>query len=228
MENTIWPFGRVLVFTTLLMILSCCATVQLQAQADSTVFEPEIYIGVQYGMNWNEVRFSPRVDQVNLQRQRLGALLRYTGEKHLGIQLELAYDQRGWKESIDSLNTNYIREIDYLELAVFTHISIGSGTVRPLILLGSYLSYPIGQSESIPTDWDPNRITYYGQPLPERLQYGLAGGLGVEFVLGKTSIQIDGRYRSALGGVFAAGDSNFTFSNEVGFTAQLSLSYRLF
>jgi hypothetical protein len=213
-----------------LLLLLCWSTEQLSGQKDSTAFQPQTYLGVQYGMNWNEVRFSPRIAQDYLEGQRLAAVLRYTSEKHLGIQLELAYDQRGWRERIDSLSTNYTREINYIELAAFTHISIGQGVVRPLVLLGSYLSYPLGETETIPADWDSFRAPYYGQPLPVRLQYGLAGGLGLEVLLGNISLQLDGRYRSALGGVFATGDDsvNFTFSNETGFTAQLTLSYRLF
>lgn len=212
------------------LFLTCLSSGLLYGQQDSLEFKPKTFLGIQYGQNWNEVRFSPRIDQELLQGQRLAAVLKYTSEKHLGVQVELAYDQRGWKESIDSLSTNYTREISYVELAAFTHISIGSGKVRPLILLGSYLSYPLNQTETIPADWDPFRFSYYGQPLPERLQYGLAGGLGVEFVLGALNIQIDGRYRSALGGIFATGDDlvSFTFSNQTGFTAQLTLAYRLF
>lgn len=213
------------------LLLFCGSTAGLYGQADSTAFQPQTHLGIQYGMSWNEVRFSsPQVAQDYLLGQRLAAVLRYTSEKHLGIQLELAYDQRGWKEKIDSLSTNYTREISYLELAAFTHISIGKGAVRPLILLGSYLSYPLSETEFIPADWDASRSPYYGQPLPKRLQYGLAGGLGVEVVIGNISFQLDGRYRSALGGIFAAGDElvDFTFSNETGFTAQLTLSYRLF
>jgi hypothetical protein len=213
-----------------LLFFLCLSAELLSGQKDSTGFQPQTYLGFQYGTNWNEVRFSPQINQDYLQGQRLAAILRHTSEKHLGIQLELAYDQRGWSESIDSLSTNYTREISYIELAAFTHISIGAGAVRPLILLGSYLSYPLQEIESIPADWDSSRALYYGQPLPERLQYGLAGGLGVELVLEKISFQIDGRYRSALGGIFATGDElvNFTFSNQTGLTAQLTLSYHLF
>lgn len=200
----------------------------MSAQEDSTAFRPQTYIGAQYGMNWNTVMFSPQVDQETLVANRIGGVFRYIGQPHLGIQLELAYDQRGWSESIDSLTTNYTRELNYLEFAAFSHISIGKGAVRPLILLGSYLSYPISQQETIPADWDPERFTYYGEMVPERLQYGLAGGLGLELHLGSVSFQVDGRYRSALGGIYPSSDSRFIFSNSQGFTAQASLLFRIF
>lgn len=201
------------------------------SQTDSTAFKPQTMIGLQYGMSWNEVNFSPQVaQQATLQASRFGALFRYTAEPHLGIQLELAYDQRGWEESRDGTSSNYVRTIDYLELAAFTHISIGRGAVRPVILLGSYLSYPIAQAESIPPDatWTDFPQDYYNDPLPERLQYGLAGGLGFELFFESFSFQLDARYRSALGGLFRAGEYDFTFSNSQGLTAQASILVRLF
>jgi hypothetical protein len=201
---------------------------QLAAQADSTAFRPLTHLGVQYGQSWNEVNFSPAIPQGFLAGQRLAAVLRYVGERHLGVQLEVAYDQRGWAEVQAELSTRYTRRIDYLDLAIFSHLSVGGGAVRPFVLLGSYLSYPIGETETIPADWQPDRQAYYGIPLPERLQYGLAAGLGLEVVLGPVSLQLDGRYRSSLGGIFSTNNSSFTFSNGRGLSAQVSLLVRVF
>ena len=202
----------------------------LFGQTDSTIFRPQTMIGFQYGLSWNQVNFSPRVLQTNLEANRFGALFRYTGQAHLGIQLEFAYDQRGWAETRDGVSSNYIRTIDYLEFAAFSHISIGKGKVRPVILLGSYLSYPIAQEEIIPSDpiWTTAPLPYYNDPLPERLQYGLAGGLGFELNFESISFQVDARYRSALGGIFSFDNEDFFFSNSQGLTAQASLFLRLF
>lgn len=222
-------FSRAKYMTIILALL--IAHSSLLAQADSTAFRPQTMIGVQYGMSWNEVNFSPQISQTTLQANRFGALVRYTAEPHLGIQLEFAYDQRGWAETRDGVSSNYIRTIDYLEFAAFTHISIGRGAVRPVVLLGSYLSYPVAQAETIPSDptWTDFPLGYYNVPLPERLQYGLAGGLGLELFFETFSFQLDARYRSALGGIFPTGnDFNLTFSNSQGLTAQASILVRLF
>jgi hypothetical protein len=211
-------------FSTFLLL-----NLALSAQEDSTAFQPQTYVGVQYGMNWNTVMFSPQIDQGTLVANRVGAVFRYVGQAHLGVHVELAYDQRGWAETLDGLSSNYTREIDYLEFAAFSHISIGNRKVRPLVLLGSYLSYPIGQSETIPTDLAAaDYLSYYLEPLPERLQYGLAGGIGAEIYLGKLTLQLDGRYRSALGGIFSSSDNRFIFSNSQGFTVQASLLFCIF
>ena len=217
--------GVVAVFFSVFLLWSAV----IFAQRDSTAFRPQTYVGVQYGMNWNTVMFSPQIDQGTLVANRVGAVFRYVGQAHLGVHLEVAYDQRGWAEIRDGLNSNYIREIDYLEFAAFSHISIGNRTVRPLVLLGSYLSYPISQAETIPAELAVTDYrSYYQEALPERIQYGLAGGIGAEIYLGKLTLQLDGRYRSALGGIFSSSDNRFIFSNSQGFTAQASLLFCIF
>jgi hypothetical protein len=214
---------------TVFFAACCLLSTVVYAQEDSTAFRPQTYVGVQYGMNWNTVMFSPQIDQGTLVANRVGLVFRYVGQAHLGVHLEVAYDQRGWAEPLAGLTSNYTREIDYLEFAAFSHISIGNGAVRPLILLGSYLSYPIGQAENIPTDLAAADFrSYYEEPLPERIQYGLAGGVGVEIYLGNLTLQLDGRYRSALGGIFSSSDNRFIFSNSQGFTAQASLLFCIF
>ena len=203
-------------------------SISLIAQKDSTFFKSNFYIGLQYGMSWNDVQFSsPQVEQEIFQGQRLSFVLRYVSDPHLGIQLELGYDQRGWIEQKESFGSNYSRSIDYAELAFFTHISIGNGFIQPVILLGSYFSYPIGEKEIYPSEWATDPSFYYGKPLPERLQFGLAGGLGFEFCPKNTpiSLLVDGRYRSSLAGIFSTNES-FTFSNSRGFMVQLSGMYQ--
>ncbi|MGH1435024.1 MAG: porin family protein [Lewinella sp.] len=215
--------------TTISLWVFLLLSITLVAQEDSTAFRPQTYLGVQYGMNWNTVMFSPQIDQATLVANRVGAVFRYVGQAHLGIQLEVAYDQRGWAETLEGIAADYTREIDYLEFAAFSHISIGNGTVRPLVLLGSYLSYPVGQTETIPTSLDASLYQdYYQELLPERIQYGLAGGLGLEVFLDRLTLQLDGRYRSSLGGIFSSSDNRFIFSNSQGFTAQASVLFRVF
>lgn len=204
----------------------CAGLLAAQTQDTAAVFRPMTFVGVQYGNSWNKMNFSPRVEQATLAATRIGLQMRHEGESNLGIQIELARDGRGWTETIDSIASRYTRELEYVDLGLFSHIGIGRGRVKPFVVLGSYLSFPLSDTEILPADW-PRTGDYYGQALPKRIQYGLAGGFGLEVILGRVRIQADGRYRSALGGIFATGASNFTFSNNQGATAQVSVLYGL-
>ncbi|MEZ4985887.1 MAG: porin family protein [Saprospiraceae bacterium] len=217
-------------FLTLSILLSFF---RIAAQQDTTsvldtpvVFRPFTQIGVLYGQSWNDVSFSPRIAQGVYVGQRIAAVFRYTGQANLGIQVELAYDKRGWQETDTTTDAAYVRTVDYAELAFFSHLSLGKRSFRPFLLLGSFIGTPLSQTETIPANWPLNR-SYYNSPLPNRWQYGLSGGLGLEVVLGGISLQVDGRYRTALGGYFAAGESSFTFSNGRGFAAQATIFVKL-
>lgn len=192
------------------------------AQADSTQFRPSLAIGGLFGLSWNEVNFSPPIDQDQLMGSRGAFVFRYISDPHLGIQLELGYDERGWSEA-DTLLGNYERRIQYVEFGTYSNITIGRRSLKPLILLGTFVGFPLSDQEQIPDGWDTSRRSYYSEDLPNRLQYGLAGGLGFELALGRLSFQLEGRYRSALGNIFPSGTDGFTFSQSRGFTAQGTL-----
>lgn len=213
-------------FFLLLILVLLSSTPKLFAQADSTNFTPRFAVGLQYGNGFNDVRFAPTVNQEQQRGTRIALAFRYESERNLGVALELAYETRGWRETLDSFSSTYLREIDYIDFAAFTHITIGEKNIKPVIMLGPYLAFPLTQRESIPSDWT-SANSYYGEDLPNRLQYGLTGGLGVEWQLGKWSVQLDGRYRSALGGLFETGDNRFTFSNLKGLQAEATLLYWL-
>ncbi len=218
----------------LFFVLMIAVAVKLQAQADSTListgnsFEPSISLGVLYGMSWDGVNFSPVIAQDIYNGNRIAAVLRYLSDPHLGIQLELSYDQRGWVElAADSNSANYVREASYLEFGAYSHITITKGAFKPMILMGPYFGFPLSDSETIPSDWDTSSRSYYTQALPSRLQYGLAGGIGFEWAFGKVSLQIDGRYRYSLGNIFPSGTDGLTFSQNRGYLANATLLFRI-
>lgn len=208
--------------------LGLCLSLQLAAQRDSTHFTPYFLLGGQYSLSWNQMRFSPIVSQTTLPGTRYTLSGRYVEANNLGIQVELSYDQRGWAEQRDTLPSTYEQRIDYVELGLFSHFTIGKGAVRPLILLGSFISVPVADSRRLPTDWSVSFPAYYEQPLERRLQYGLAGGLGLQANFGPVLLQLDGRYRYALSNIFRSGEgSAFTFSQSNGLLASATLFIRL-
>lgn len=194
---------------------------------DSTAFQPTYHLGAWGGPSWHTVNFAPEVAQTNLQAVRFGAAFRYRSTPNLGVSVEVGYDRRGWAETADSSAANYTREIEYLELGFFTNIAMGKGRFQPLLLLGPYISYPLGATETFPPGWDTQGRPYYQDPIPNRLQYGIHGGLGLSLHLGALVLQLDGRYRYGFNGIFPAGDYSLTFSQSQSITAQASLFFQI-
>ena len=77
------------------LLLLCC-TSALFAQ---TEFKPECVVGVRGGANLATVSFLPEIEQHTFVLCDAGIMARYVAEKHLGIQGELNFSQRGWKEN---------------------------------------------------------------------------------------------------------------------------------
>lgn len=199
----------------------------LEAQ-DSTAFRPALYLGAQYGLSWNDVRFSPTVNQEIYSGSRYGLVARYLEAPHVGVQLEVSVDQRGWSEKRDTFPSLFTQKVDYVDVSLYSHFAIGNSRLQPIILLGSFISFPTADERELPTDWTITVPSYYEEPFDRRLQYGLAGGLGIALDLGPVIWQLNGRYRYALSNLFAGGEGSlFTFSQGKGFMVLSSLQFRL-
>ncbi|MDR1720054.1 MAG: PorT family protein [Dysgonamonadaceae bacterium] len=212
--------------------------------APSEPFNPEWAFGFNGGMTFSKVSFNPVVKQDMLQQFAGGLTVRYISEKNIGLQLELNYSMRGWMERTDSLNrastalddirrpllpedrykmiyTNYSRSLAYFEVPVLTHIYFDMGRrARVLFLMGPqvgcYLNEKTQNAEiynAYPLESTPN----HELKVQRRFDYGLLGGIGVEFRTGIGSFIIDGRYYYGLSDVLSNHKSDYfqASSNQV-------------
>ena len=122
-------------------------------------FTPVTGIGIQSGVNLNGVRFVPSVGQKQILGYSGGFYFNYLGEKHAGLQVELNYVQRGWREESDTI-PHYKRVMSYIELPFLTHFVFGQ-KVRVNIHLGPYISYQTAYWEEIDKPGDINGGIYY-------------------------------------------------------------------
>ncbi len=66
--------------------------------SQSRLDQPEIYLGTSHGVSASMIHFSPSVEQEILLGYNGGIVFRYIDEKNVGVQAELNFFQRGWKE----------------------------------------------------------------------------------------------------------------------------------
>ena len=175
-------------------------------------------VGFNGGYNLSKVDFSPTIKQ-NLHPGLTGGLtLRYTTEKYFSLicaaQLEVNFAQRGWDEMIDDgSNNTYSRTTNYVEIPFLAHIGWGKEErglqffINAGPQLGFYLSDSehYGFTEEYP--WDiskrPNNIIeQYGREIENTLEYGIAGGAGLELKTGIGNFIIEGRYFFGLSDMF--------------------------
>ena len=178
----------------------------------------EVAIGINGGYNLSSVDFSPTIKQ-GLQPGYTGGLtFRYTTEKYFALicaaQLEFNFAQRGWNETIDDGTHNtYHRTTNYIEIPFFAHLGWGKEerglqffvNIGPQIGLFLNDTEHYGFSEEYP--WYPNRRpnninAQYGKEVENSLEYGIAGGAGMELKTGVGNFIIEGRYFFGLSDMY--------------------------
>ena len=175
--------------------------------SQTNTFAPEWAYGINGGVTFSKVGFNSvlSVPQEAFRQFSGGITVRYISEKNFGVQAELNYSQRGWKERTDTVHLNrYSRSIAYLELPVLTHIYFNVGKqVRLIFNLGPQIGYYIGEKEIEREINDPERETsYYDFPVQKSFDYGLKGTMGLEFQTKAGSFILDGRYYYGLSDIF--------------------------
>jgi hypothetical protein len=175
-------------------------------------FRSEWAFGVNAGMTFSNIRFSPSRPQDLLRQGGGGITARYITEENFGIQVELNYTLRGWNERTDTVtNLNkYSRSLFYLELPLMTHLYFDLGKrVRLVFNIGPQIGYNIGEKtlEKVlvpPVDEldDDYRKRYYNQKIQRRIDYGITGGGGLELRTGIGNFILDGRYYFGLSDIF--------------------------
>lgn len=201
-----------------ILLVFISSTLFSQARLD----QPEIYIGTSHGAIGSMVMFKPSVSQSYLLGYNGGLIFRYISEKNVGMQAELNYSQRGWSES----DSNYDRQLNYIELPFLTHIYFGNKT-RFFFNIGPKVSYLI--SEKVLVDNTLNSTqTQHITAVENPFDYGLCTGLGLMVKIKKNVIQLDTRANFSLSDIFSNRKVDyFDTSNNVNLSVNLAWMIQL-
>ena len=190
--------------------LACFLTLPIMAQLGEE--RSNLAVGVNLGMNMTKVDFSPRIKQKSHNGMAFGVTARYMCEKYFnmmcGIQAEINYTQRGWKEDIDDGSENtYSRTMNYIEVPLLAHLAFGKDALdkgsKFFINMGPQVAFFLNEKEKMSDNWDPsNRPNgvnqQYGKWVENKFDYGLLGGLGVELSTKAGHFLLEGRYYYGL------------------------------
>lgn len=203
----------------------------------------DLSIGINGGYMLSNVGFTPKVNQGFHGGFTGGVSFRYVCEKYFNticsVQAEVNYAKTGWKEDILDLHDNpvinpvtgvaeeYSRSISYIQIPVFAHLAWGREEkgfqfffqAGPQI--GIYLSetpdanFPL---DNINTDDRVNDITeQYSMEVENKLDYGIAAGLGLEYSHPKIGhLQLEGRYYYGLGNIYKDSKKDYFSKSNLG------------
>ena len=183
--------------------------------AQKETFKNELYLGVGAGPLFSKVDFVPGVPETYKQGILGGISAKYISENHLGLIVELNYVQRGWEQVFESSpDFSYSRTLNYMDIPFLCHVYFG-GKTRFLFNIGPQLSFLIGHNEkmsqALSDDVDKRRAEnpevgigmQYGDAYElKSVDYGLVGGIGMEFKTPVGDFDLEGRYYFGLGDIF--------------------------
>lgn len=199
-----------------LILIACIVGIKTMAQVGE--LRDNVSIGFNGGYNLSSVDFSPTIKQGLQPGYTGGATLRYTTEKYFALicaaQLEVNFAQRGWNETIDDGSDNtYRRTTNYIEIPFFAHLGWGKENrgfqffINAGPQIGLFLSDEEFYGFTQEKPWDPsnrpnNQTAQYGKKVENTLEYGIAGGAGIELKTGIGNFIVEGRYFFGLSDMF--------------------------
>lgn len=194
-------------------------------------------IGGSIGYTMNKVSFVPAIKQAQKGDMMFGFAARYTCEKYFtaicGVQAEVNMWNLGWDEVIeDGSNNTYKRNLQYIQVPILMQMGWGRERrgMKFIFEAGPQLGYYLKGSEEKGGDtWNtsnrPNYVTaQYGAEPYNRLDYGIAAGIGTELSTAVGHFIVGGRYYFGLADIFDNSKKG-TFGRSANATICVKLTY---
>ncbi len=164
-------------------------------------------VGVNGGINFNSVSFSPKVRQKNLMGINGGVTARYISEKYFsmicGAQIELNFSQHGWDEFYEDFpDLQYTRTMNYVEIPFLAHLAFGRDRgLQFFIHAGPQIGFLISDSKTISGNWNDYKgitVEQHDKAIDNKFDYGITGGAGIELRTKAGNFLVEGRYYYGL------------------------------
>jgi len=166
-----------------------------------SLFAQTIEFGVKAGPSFTSVEFAPRIQQENMLNYHGGVGLRFLNDKKAGVQLEVNYARRSFREEIDTLNYRG-RNYTYIEVPFLMHLEFGKSKTKYYAHFGPHLGYSLSAEREEMQNGEIIKESYELLPNRDnRWDYGLAFGFGVGYDVGPGKLQAEGRYMYSFGNI---------------------------
>ncbi len=161
-----------------------------------------------------------------------GALVNYGFSNTFSLQPEVLYLQKGGRTASESTNDFTQLTANYIEVPILAKAQFGGEKFKGFVVLGPYASYWVGgkTKSNILGDESNERIDFdndldddgYRQ---NRLDFGLNGGIGMQYAIGRGNIFLDARYGFGLSDMNRYKTDPEDYKKQSNRSAQLSLGY---
>lgn len=161
-------------------------------------------IGVRGGMRWSELEAGQGGGSMS--SLVLGAYYGFGISDRLALQIEAVYGSRGGDalrladETLDADADPVSVDMSYVEIPVLLRAGFPGERLLPSVFAGPYVGFLL-DCEVVPADGDGHGCDDEGAAQrfnPRSTEFGLTVGAALDFLMGESTIYVDGRYTLGL------------------------------
>lgn len=209
------------IFITIILAIVFFVPQETMAQ----VGEPrsDLAVGGSAGVAMNRIDFDPSIKQTLHVAPTFGLTLRYACEKYFStycaLQAEISFARLGWTEDIQNslgkpLPDTYRRDLDYVQVPLLARLGWGKehNGVMFYLVAGPQIGFCIGDHAKQGSAWTLNEegipdrpnslIAQYSMDIEKKFDYGIVGGLGLEWNTHIGHFMLEGRYYFGLADIY--------------------------
>ncbi len=208
---------------TLTYVLVLWLTTLASASGQVGEARSDLAVGGSAGVALNTIDFDPSIKQKLHAAPTFGLTLRYSCEKYFNtycaLQGEVNFTRLGWTEDIQNsagqpLPDTYRRDLDYIQVPLLARLGWGRERrgVMFYVLAGPQIGFCIadrakqGSTWTLTADGTPDRpnslVEQYTMDIEKKFDYGIVGGLGVEWHTRIGHFMLEGRYYFGLADIY--------------------------
>lgn len=161
----------------------------------------QLLLGARGGYSISSVAFIPDMDQKPIYNGLVdvGLVAKYFDLKYFGFQGELNFTQRGYRAPVNE-EFSMKRVNSYLEMPLYMQIRFSQKDFFIHLNAGTYLSFLLSAKEGTNESGEYNMLDYEFNILRDhRVDYGLAGGVGIGYDFSWGTLQLEVKYVYGLG-----------------------------
>lgn len=192
---------------------------------------PHLYVGGSGGVALSKIIFKPSVRQRMPMGLVAGVVASVENATYTGVQLELNYTQRGWREYYTGSRSDlsFLRRLHFVNLPLLCHLYYPLGSFRVGVRVGPQMSWVIAESSIAQGDgfleYEKER---HNKPLAHRFTWGVSAGPALSFSWGKQRLELEGRFYYGLNDLFLTSIQDaYSNANELSILGKVNYLFRV-
>ncbi|MEO9802870.1 MAG: porin family protein [Reichenbachiella sp.] len=141
---------------------------------------------------------------------------------HVGLQAELLYSQKGWRQKFSNGEPDFVTELSYVELPLLVNIYSGKDRLHFFANGGCFVEYLVNVKQSAtPSDVSGQEFSPFEESRDNKFGYGFRGGIGTFYDFNFGTILLESSFTYSLSDMMDAGQlSSHTSTDHIPTTSK--------